>query len=101
MSEELQNVRLVIVGEVDHGKSTLVGRLLYDTGSLADGKFEALEAISKKRGRAIEWAFALDAFQAERDQGITIDTTTVWFKTAQAASSCWSMRRATTSLSAT
>lgn len=82
MSEELQNVRLVIVGEVDHGKSTLVGRLLYDTNSLADGKFEALEAISKKRGRAIEWAFALDAFQAERDQGITIDTTTVWFKTA-------------------
>jgi len=83
MSEELQNVRLVIVGEVDHGKSTLVGRLLYDTDSLADGKFEALEAISKKRGRAIEWAFALDAFQAERDQGITIDTTTVWFKTTR------------------
>ena len=82
MSGELQNVRLVIVGEVDHGKSTLVGRLLYDTGSLADGKLESLQAISKKRGRAIEWAFALDAFQAERDQGITIDTTTVWFKTA-------------------
>jgi len=82
MAGELQNVRLVIVGEVDHGKSTLVGRLLYDTGSLAEGKLEALEAISKKRGRAIEWAFALDAFQAERDQGITIDTTTVWFKTA-------------------
>ena len=79
MSGELQNVRLVIVGEVDHGKSTLVGRLLYDTGSLAEGKLEALQAVSKKRGRAIEWAFALDAFQAERDQGITIDTTTVWF----------------------
>ncbi len=81
MSGELQNVRLVIVGEVDHGKSTLVGRLLYDTNSLPEGKLEALEAISKKRGRAIEWAFALDAFQAERDQGITIDTTTVWFRT--------------------
>lgn len=81
MGGEAQNVRLVIVGEVDHGKSTLVGRLLYDTGSLAEGKLEALEAISRKRGRAIEWAFALDAFQAERDQGITIDTTTVWFRT--------------------
>ncbi|MDF3075466.1 MAG: cysC [Alphaproteobacteria bacterium] len=81
MAEELKTVRLVIVGEVDHGKSTLVGRLLYDTNSLAEGKLEALEAISKKRGRAIEWAFALDAFQAERDQGITIDTTTVWFNT--------------------
>jgi len=80
---EHQHLRVVIVGHVDHGKSTLIGRLLYDTGSLPDGKKEELERISKKRGAdAIEWSFVLDAFQAERDQAITIDTTQIWFKTA-------------------
>jgi len=75
-------LRVVIVGHVDHGKSTLIGRLLYDTDSLPDGKFEELEAICKKRGtEALEWSFMLDAFQAERDQAVTIDTTQIWFST--------------------
>ena len=79
---EHQHLRVVIVGHVDHGKSTLIGRLLYDTGSLPEGKAEELEALSQKRGAdAIEWSFVLDAFQAERDQAITIDTTQIWFKT--------------------
>lgn len=74
--------RVVIVGHVDHGKSTLIGRLLYDTGSLPEGKYEELEAICKRRGTAaLEWSFVLDAFQAERDQAITIDTTQIWFNT--------------------
>ena len=72
--------RLVIVGHVDHGKSSLIGRLLADTGSLPEGKLEAMRAMSDKRGMAFEWAFALDAFQAERDQTITIDAAHVWFK---------------------
>lgn len=75
-------LRVVIVGHVDHGKSTLIGRLLYDTDSLPDGKFEELEKASKRRGEEMEWSFVLDAFQAERDQAITIDTTQIWFKTA-------------------
>jgi len=75
-------LKIVIVGHVDHGKSTLVGRLLYDTGSLPPGKREELEAISARRGMALEWSFLLDAFQAERDQAVTIDTTQIWFKTA-------------------
>src|SRR3546814_460790 len=74
--------RIVVVGNVDHGKSTLIGRLLYDTDSLPPGKVEELEAISARRGMAIEWSFVLDAFQAERDQAVTIDTTQIWFKTA-------------------
>lgn len=74
--------RIVIVGHVDHGKSTLIGRLLYDTDSLPPGKVEELEQVSAKRGMAIEWSFVLDAFQAERDQAVTIDTTQIWFKTA-------------------
>ena len=71
--------RLVIVGHVDHGKSSLLGRLLADTGSLPDGKIDAIRAMSEKRGMAFEWAFALDAFQAERDQTITIDAAHIWF----------------------
>lgn len=74
-------LKIVVVGHVDHGKSTLIGRLLHDTGSLPDGKLEELKATSAKRGMPLEWSFVLDAFQAERDQAITIDTTQIWFKT--------------------
>ncbi|MEO8558589.1 MAG: adenylyl-sulfate kinase [Rhodospirillales bacterium] len=83
IAAEKDSIRLVIVGEVDHGKSTLVGRLLYETGSLPDGKVEAIQEVCRKRGRPMEWAFLLDSFQAERDQGITIDTTHIWFNTAK------------------
>src|SRR3954452_1258542 len=74
-------VRIVIVGHVDHGKSTLVGRLLHETGSLPDGKLEMLTAVSARRGMPFEWSFLLDALQTERDQGITIDTTQIRFRT--------------------
>jgi bifunctional enzyme CysN/CysC len=73
-------VRIVIVGHVDHGKSTIIGRLIHDTGSLPDGKLEAIKAVSEKRGMPFEWSFLLDALQAERDQGITIDTSQISFK---------------------
>lgn len=74
-------VRIVIVGHVDHGKSTLVGRLLHETGSLPDGKLEMLKEVSARRGMPFEWSFLLDALQTERDQGITIDTTQIRFRT--------------------
>jgi bifunctional enzyme CysN/CysC len=74
-------VRIVIVGHVDHGKSTLVGRLLHETGSLPEGKLEMLKAVSGRRGMPFEWSFLLDALQTERDQGITIDTTQIRFRT--------------------
>lgn len=78
---DLAPMKLVIVGHVDHGKSTLIGRMLHDTGSLPEGKAEAVKAMSDRRGMPMEWAFVLDALQAERDQGITIDTTQIFFKT--------------------
>ncbi len=74
-------VLIVIVGHVDHGKSTLVGRLLHETGSLPEGKLEMLKAVSARRGMPFEWSFLLDALQTERDQGITIDTTQIRFRT--------------------
>ncbi|MGE0270286.1 MAG: phosphoadenylyl-sulfate reductase [Alphaproteobacteria bacterium] len=74
-------VRIVIVGHVDHGKSTLIGRLLYETGSLPEGKLEMLKAVSARRDVAFEWSFLLDALQTERNQGITIDTSQIRFRT--------------------
>ena len=82
-TRETRPLRIVIVGHVDHGKSTLVGRLIHATGSLPDGRFEAIKAMSERRGMPFEWAFLMDAIQAERDQGITIDTTQIWFRTDQ------------------
>lgn len=83
MSTERNLMRIVIVGHVDHGKSTLVGRLFHDTGSLADGKLDQIKAMCERRGMPFEWAFLMDSFQSERDQGITIDTSQIWFKTAK------------------
>lgn len=74
-------LKLVIVGHVDHGKSTLVGRLLFETGALNEDKLAKLKAVSEKRGQAMEWAFLLDSFQAERDQGVTIDVSRIHFAT--------------------
>src|SRR6202049_5104229 len=74
-------VRVVIVGHVDHGKSTLIGRLLHETGGLPDGKLATLKAVSARRGMAFEWSFLLDALQTERDQGITIDTSQIRLRT--------------------
>ena len=76
-----EQLKIVIVGHVDHGKSTLVGRLFYDTGSLPEGKFEKIKAACDHRGMPFEWAFLMDGLQAERDQNITIDTAQIWFRT--------------------
>jgi bifunctional enzyme CysN/CysC len=74
-----EQLRVVIVGHVDHGKSTLVGRLFHDTGMLPEGKFEAIEEMCRRRGMPFEWAFLMDSLKAERDQGVTIDTSQIWF----------------------
>ena len=75
-----EQLRVVIVGHVDHGKSTLVGRLFHDTGMLPDGKYEAIEEMCRRRGMPFEWAFLMDSLKAERDQGVTIDTSQIWFR---------------------
>ncbi len=75
-------LKIVIVGHVDHGKSTLIGRLFHDTGSLPDGKAEAIRTMCERRGMPFEWAFLMDALKAERDQGVTIDVSHIHFRTA-------------------
>src|SRR3954469_16685432 len=78
-----EQLKIVIVGHVDHGKSTFVGRLFNDTGSLPEGKLEQLQKVAERRGVPFEWANLMDALQSERDQNITIDTAQIWFRTAK------------------
>jgi bifunctional enzyme CysN/CysC len=75
------HLQLVVVGHVDHGKSTLIGRLLFDTHSVPDGKAERIEAACKAEGMEFEYAFLLDALLEEQAQNITMDTTRVPFRT--------------------
>jgi bifunctional enzyme CysN/CysC len=76
-------MNIVIVGHVDHGKSTLVGRLLADTDSLPQGKLDKVRRECQRTGKPFEYAFLLDALEDEQDQGITIDTARCFFKTAK------------------
>lgn len=72
---------IVIVGHVDHGKSTIIGRLLADTGSLPEGRLEQIKELCARTAKPFEYAFLLDALKDERAQGITIDAARVFFRT--------------------
>lgn len=72
-------LKIVFVGHVDHGKSTLIGRLLYDTKSLSNEKYNDIEEEAKKSGKDIEFAFVMDHLKEERDKKITIDTAQTFF----------------------
>jgi bifunctional enzyme CysN/CysC len=74
---------LVLAGHVDHGKSSLLGRLLFELDLLAAGRADELTAASKRRGLPLEWGFAVDGLQAERDQANTLDATRVRLRTPQ------------------
>lgn len=76
-----EQINIVIVGHVDHGKSTVIGRLLADTGSLPRGKLRAVKALCEKNARPFEYSFLLDALKDEQSQGITIDIARCFFKT--------------------
>ncbi|MBD3303848.1 GTP-binding protein [Candidatus Woesearchaeota archaeon] len=79
MNEE--HLKFAIVGHVDHGKSTLIGRLFFDTDSLPEGKMEEIKKICDELGKDIEFGFIMDHLQEEREQGVTIDTAQTFFKT--------------------
>jgi len=71
--------QVVFVGHVDHGKSTLLGRLYADTDSLPTGHLDKVRDICAKQGKVFEYAFLFDAFLEEQEQGITIDTARTFF----------------------
>lgn len=75
-----EQMNIVIVGHVDHGKSTLVGRLLADTESIDPAKIAQIRELCERQGKRFEYAFLLDALEAERDQGITIDAARCFFR---------------------
>jgi len=83
IKRQKRKLAFVIVGHVDHGKSTLVGRLLFDTNSLPQDKIEEIKKTSQSSGEGMKFAFLLDHLKEEREQGITIDTTQIFFKTPQ------------------
>ncbi|PCJ60924.1 MAG: adenylyl-sulfate kinase [Planctomycetota bacterium] len=80
IEEDKEQMSIVIVGHVDHGKSTVIGRLLADTGSLPDGKLEAVRRNCELNSKPFEYAFLLDALKNEQAQGITIDTARCFFQ---------------------
>ena len=70
---------IVITGHIDHGKSTLIGRLLHDTGNLTEDRYAEMLHSSESLGKKSEFAFVLDSFEEERSRGITIDTAQIFF----------------------
>jgi bifunctional enzyme CysN/CysC len=80
-TKQRQDMNIVIVGHVDHGKSTIIGRLLADTRSLPEGKLDQVKERCRRNSKPFEYAFLLDALKDEQSQGITIDAARCFFKT--------------------
>jgi bifunctional enzyme CysN/CysC len=77
--DQEQVLNIVTVGHVDHGKSTVIGRLLADAHGLPEGKLEAVRENCRRNSKPFEYAFLLDALKNEQAQGITIDTARCFF----------------------
>jgi len=73
-------LHIVIAGHVDHGKSTLIGRLFHDTGSLPEERYAEIRATCERQGREFEFAYLTDALEEERTQNVTIDTAQTFFR---------------------
>lgn len=78
---EKEHMKIVIVGHVDHGKSTLIGRLLYDTDSLPKERIEEIKKECERLGKEFEYAFVMDHLKEEREHEMTIDTAQLFFET--------------------
>src|SRR5438128_1291244 len=83
MTKDDRKVKIVFVGHVDHGKSTLIGRILHDTGSLPEGKINEIKKACASEGMEFEFAFLLDALLEEQKQNVTIETTEIPFRSAR------------------
>jgi len=74
-------LKFVIVGHVDHGKSSLIGRLLFDTKSIPQDKIDEVKTVCEALGKDFEFSYLLDYLTEEREKNITIETTQTFFKT--------------------
>ena len=84
MADKKPHLNLVTIGHVDHGKSTLVGRLLFDTGSVRDEQMRKLKELAKElKKETFEFAFVMDKLKEERERGVTIDIMHQRFDTAK------------------
>lgn len=82
MASEKPHINVVFIGHIDHGKSTTVGRLMYDTGALSEQDYRKLEAIAKEKGKGtFAFAYMMDTLKEERERGITIDVNYKKFET--------------------
>ena len=81
--QQKELLRLVVVGSVDDGKSTLIGRLLHDTNGVYDDQLLAVKRASTQAGMEIDFSLFTDGLKAEREQGITIDVAYRYFSTEQ------------------
>lgn len=81
LDEKREQFNIVFIGHVDHGKSTIIGRLLADTNSLPAGKLEFVKDYCQRNSKRFEYAYLLDALKEEQSQGITIDSARCFFKT--------------------
>ncbi len=79
----MEHLNVAFVGHVDHGKSTLIGRLMYETGSLPEEKLREIRRISEELGHEVEFAYVMDHLSEEREQMMTIDTAQTFFHTAK------------------
>ena len=74
MATEKPHLNLVFIGHVDHGKSTLVGRMLLDTGHIKQHIIDALKKEAEEKGKGgFEFAYVMDNLKEERERGVTID----------------------------
>src|SRR3990167_6366648 len=79
-----EHINLIFIGHVDHGKSTSVGRILYETGALTEQQLKKLKEEAEKVGKAtFEFAFTMDTLKEERERGVTIDISHKEFETAK------------------
>lgn len=78
-----ERLTIVVTGHVDHGKSSLVGRLLADADALPDGRLEQVRRACERHAKPFEYAFLVDALKEEQAQGVTIDAARIFFATSR------------------
>ena len=81
MENEKKVIKIATTGSVDDGKSTLIGRILFETGAIFDDQLKNIENLAKQKNVDVDYSMLLDGLSSEREQGITIDVAHCYFET--------------------